>query len=135
MGNHDDLLASPPTAPRDLELWLQHAAGFILLRDVRGYAMNRLDPSLDAVALAIARKAIDETLYGLMMVLDGVAGGLSNATHTVSLQTFVHLCERVPNGRKEVAKLDLFDGDGLCMGYHGWLRGDFGKTAVIVEKI
>jgi hypothetical protein len=135
MGTHDYVLASPPTEPRDLELWLQHAAGFILLQDVRGFAVSRLDPSLDAGALAAARKAIDETLYGLMMVLDGVAGGLSNATHSVSLQTFVRLCERGPGGEREVARLDLFNGDGFCMGYHGWLQGDFGRTAVAMDRI
>ena len=38
-------LVDPPTEPRARELWLQHAAGFIIFEDVRRYAMERIDPA------------------------------------------------------------------------------------------
>ena len=35
---------------------------------------------------------------------------------------------------KVVAELELSDGDGMCMGYHGWLEGDFGEDPVAAPK-
>jgi hypothetical protein len=118
-----------PAAERRRELWLQHAAGFILFEDVRGRAIRNLDPSLDAMAKAAALQAIDDTVYGLMMVLDGVTGGLGNAEYRVHLRTEVCLSHQ---GSREISgSLDLMQGDGMCMGYHGWLQGDFGKDPVV----
>ena len=37
-------LIDPPTESRARELWLQHAAGFIVFEDARRYAMERIDP-------------------------------------------------------------------------------------------
>ena len=34
-----------------------------------------------------------------------------------------------------VAAIDLREGDGMCMGYHGWREGDFGKHPVAVPKL
>ena len=33
-----------------------------------------------------------------------------------------------------VSEVNLRTGDGMCMGYHGWLEGDFGKHPVAVPK-
>jgi len=38
------------------------------------------------------------------------------------------------SGRNQRYSLDLARGDGFCMGYHGWLEGDFGKDPVAVAK-
>lgn len=27
-----------------------------------------------------------------------------------------------------IRELDLFEGDGMCVGYHGWMEGDFGEN-------
>jgi len=88
-------LADPPSEPRARELWLQHAAGFILFEDVRRYAMERLDPVLSDEAGAAAKKGFDDAIYGLMMVIDGVSGGISNANHTVYIDFVVRLAKRV----------------------------------------
>ncbi len=126
MATKDFDLVAPPRGERDLELWLQHAAGFIMLQDIRGYAIERLEPSLSAEARAAALKAIDDSLDGLMMVIDGVTGGLQRDDIAVDLRTSVRLCK----GGAVVKQLDLIDGDGVCMGYHGWLKGDFGEHPV-----
>src|SRR5205823_14123902 len=76
-------LVDPPTEPRARELWLQHAAGFIIFQDVRRYAMERIDPALKGEARAAVEKGIDDAVGGLMQVIDGVTGGLSNANQTV----------------------------------------------------
>jgi len=82
-------LNHPPQEKRAFELWLQHAAGRILFEDVRGYAMERIDPNLTAEARAAVQKGIDDALYGLMMVIDGVSGGLGNDEQTVELSVSV----------------------------------------------
>ena len=72
MSSGDFILASPPTSQRERALWLQNVAGFILFEDVRGYAIEGIDPGLDESGRSAALKAIDDALYGLMMVIDGV---------------------------------------------------------------
>jgi hypothetical protein len=121
------VLAPPPPAGRTRELWLQHAAGAILFADVRDYARSRLDPKLGPEARDAAIKAIDDALYSVMMVADGVTGGLANATHRVALSVSVRLEAK----GKVVERLDLSDGDGVCMAFHGWKDGDFGASPVL----
>ena len=87
-------LVDPPTEARDRELWLQHAAGFILFEDVRRYAMERIDPALTDEVRAAVKKGIDDAVYGLMMVIDGVTGGVSNAIHTVYIDFIIRLAAR-----------------------------------------
>jgi hypothetical protein len=33
-----------------------------------------------------------------------------------------------------LSEVDLRNGDGMCMGYHGWLEDDFGKDPVAVAR-
>lgn len=129
MATHDHDLALPPLNRRARTLWLQHAAGFILFEDVRRYACDQIDPGLDEGARDAAHKAIDDALYGLMMVVDGVTGALENRTHAVRLDLSVHLIkDDLP-----IETLSLREGDGMCMGYHGWRDGNFGVDPIITE--
>jgi hypothetical protein len=114
---------------------MQHAAGFILFEGVRPYAMERVDPALTGEARAAVQKGIDDAVYGLMMVIDGVTGGLSNSSHTVSIDFIVRLAaRRVSESGDMLSEVDLRHGDGMCMGYHGWLEGDFGNHPVAVPR-
>jgi hypothetical protein len=125
-------LQSPPRDERSFELWLQHAAGRIIFEDVRGYALERIDPTLSPEARAAAEKAINDTVYGLMMVIDGVSGTLSNEEQTVELSVAVRLVNQ--ESGEAAAQIDLREGDGMCMGYHGWVEGDYGEDPVAVQK-
>jgi hypothetical protein len=128
-------LVDPPSEPRARELWLQHAAGLIVFEDVRRYALERIEPGLSAEAVAAAKKGIDDAVYGLMMVIDGVSGGISNANHNVFIDFFVRLAKRKESKDDGLlSEADLRQGDGMCMGYHGWLEGDFGKHPVAVAR-
>jgi hypothetical protein len=128
-------LVSPPPEPRSRELWLQHAAGLTFFEDVRRYAMERIDPALTGEARAAVKKGIDDALYGLMMIIDGVSGSISNASHTVHIDFIVRLATRGDSENGGVlSEVDLRNGDGMCMGYHGWLEGDFGKDPVAVAR-
>jgi hypothetical protein len=130
MSHQSLLLAAPPVDPRRRELWLQHVAGRILFDDVRGYAINQLGASLDQGSRAEAENAIDAALYGLMMVIDGVTGTLASSDYQVELQMTARLVDRRSDPPQIIEQLDLAEGDGMCMGYHGWLIGDFGQDAV-----
>lgn len=101
---------------------------------MRGYALERIDPNLSSEAQAAAQKAINDAVYGLMMVIDGVSGTLRNEQQAVELSVVVSLLNR--NSEEVVAEIDLREGDGMCMGYHGWLDGDYGEdpVAVVVER-
>lgn len=106
--------------------------GHILFRDARDYARERLDPTLPLDARAAAEKAIDDALYGLMMVIDGVTGGLASAPgqpgprQSVDLRVQVELRE----DDELVDAVDPSEGDGMCMGFHQWIDGDFGKDPI-----
>ena len=58
---------------RRRELWLPHAAGWILFEDVRGYALGKLNEGLSERERTIARSAIDDATCGLMMVIHDVS--------------------------------------------------------------
>ena len=47
-------LQPPPRKRTALELWLQHAAGRILVEDVRAYAIAKIEPGLPRKARAAA---------------------------------------------------------------------------------
>ncbi len=125
-------LQPPPENPRSFELWLQHAAGRILFEDVRNYALERIQPEAAADVRAAAVKAIDDAVYGLMRVIDGVSGAIANDTHAVELSVTVKLRDRKAQG--VIAQKDLGDGDGMCMGYHDWIDGRFGEDVVAIPK-
>jgi hypothetical protein len=135
MATHDYQLADPPESERARALWLQHAAGFILFEDIRRYAVDRIDPHLAPEARVAVQKGIDDAVYGLMMVIDGVTGALSNDSGRVELSI---VAKHVRTDKKQdgaiMSQLDLAKGDGMCMGFHGWVSGDFGDNPVATPK-
>jgi hypothetical protein len=128
LSTYQHKLAPAPSDAAARRLWLQHVAGFILFEDAHKYAVSRLPSSLNGAAKEAAMKAIDDTLYGVMMIVEGVTGALGNSDHTVDLHLVVRLCD-ADNG-EPIEALNLRDGDGACMGFHGWREGDFGKVPV-----
>ena len=118
-------LADPPETRRGRELWLNHAIGYLLVRDVRDYALDQLDPELSEAERHAALKGIDDAVYGLMMVLDGVPQPFKNSRHKVALEAqLVHYQDG------EVVER-TGDFEGFCMGYHGWVEGDFGTDPIL----
>lgn len=95
--------------------------------------MERIDRTLTAEARAAVQKGIDDAVYGLMMGIDGVSGGLSNSTHSLSIDFLVRLATRGVESNV-ISELYLREGDGMCMGSHYWLESDFGKDPVAVSK-
>lgn len=126
-------LQPPPTDQRARELWLQHAAGYILTRDIRDYAIGQIDPDAPQEARQAAAKAADDALYGLMMLIDGVTGGLRDESGPgdKALRIEVRLQAVLARGSNTVMELDLGDGDGMCVGYHDWIAGEFGDDPIV----
>ena len=131
MPSHEFDLAPPPDTERSRELWLQQAVGFVLFEDVRRYAMNQIPDGCEPHVREAAERGIDAAVYGLMRVIDGVSGSLSNDRQRVELQIIArHVCLNEDDEDEVLASLDLASGDGMCTGYHRWLNGDFGADAV-----
>lgn len=122
-------LTNPPNEERVRELWLQHAAGFILFQDMRKYAIDRIPSNTDDNTKELIIKGIDDAIYGLMMIMDGVTGCLKNDQYAVSIENIIKL-ER--NG-ETIQEINTFHGDGMCMGFHGWKENDFGDIYPVHE--
>lgn len=120
------LLANPPEDDRSKELWLQHAAGFIIFQDMRNYALERIPITTNTETKELIIKGIDDTIYGLMMIFDGVSGTLENNQYRVRIESTILL----EKNELIVKEINTKDGDGMCMGFHGWKEGDFGDDAI-----
>lgn len=123
----DFKLAKPPSGQRALELWMQHAAGLILFEKVRAAGLATLESDAPAEVRSAVELAVNATTYALMMQIDGVSGGLRGAGHELDLSFGVQLVK----GQAPVSVMDLRDGDGMCMGYHAWIDGNFGEHPVL----
>lgn len=121
------ILNDPPILEQDRELWLQHAAGFIIFQDMRNYAISKIEPGISSEQKAQIINSIDDTIYGLMMIMDGVSGVLSNEEYQVRIESKV-LLER---GTELIQEINTLDGDGMCIGFHGWKEDDFGEDAIL----
>lgn len=119
-------LTNPPLDNRSKELWLQHAAGVVIFRDIRDYAISRISVDTDEKTKEKIICGIDDAIYGLMMIMDGVVGTLQNEEYAITIENNI-LLER--NG-KVIQKLNTLNGDGMCMGFHGWKEGDFGEDDI-----
>ena len=125
-------LSPPPKDKTDLDLWLQHAAGKLLLDATRERARSKLPADLSNEARTAALQAVDDAVYGLMQLLDGVSDPLSNDECYVTLRTTAEL--RRSSDDTVLHALDLQDGDGMCMGFHGWVEGDFGELPISSDE-
>ena len=119
-------LTNPPINERARVLWLQHAAGFIIFEDIRKYAIDRIPSDTEDTTKELIIKGIDDAVYGLMMIMDRVTGNLKNDEYTVTIENIITLEK---NGEK-IQEINTFNGDGMCMGYHGWKENDFGENEI-----
>jgi len=64
------------------------------------------------------------------MILDGVSGSLENSNYTVCFENKVQLLDNTKEPPEIVDQVNLLEGDGMCVGFHGWLEGDYGEDRV-----
>jgi hypothetical protein len=84
-------LTNPPIDERSKELWLQHTAGFIIFQDMRNYAIDRIPLDTNEETKEKIISGIDDSIYGLMMIMDGVTGSLENDNYSVRLENKILL--------------------------------------------
>ena len=120
------VLTIPPKDERSKELWLQHAAGFIIFQNMRKYAIDRIPIEYEDETKHKIITGIDDAIYGLMMMMDGVTGTLANEEYAVRIESKILL----ESNHEIIQEINTLDGDGMCMGFHGWKEGDFGEDPI-----
>ena len=120
-----------PQDPRGRELWMQHAIGYVLMRQMREYALSAVPADAEPEVKRVAMRVLDTALFGLMEIVDGYNLPLRNDAHLFRVDLVGTVHARDDNG--VVASQSLADGDGACMGVHSWLDGDFGDLPPIEQ--
>ena len=120
-------LSDPPNDERARELWLQHAAGFIIFQEMREYAIDRIPGETDDKTRKMIITGIEDTIYGLMMIMDGVTGILMNDEYGVTIENIIKL----QKNNETIQEINTFNGDGMCMAFHGWKENDFGDISPV----
>jgi hypothetical protein len=92
----------------------------------RDYAAERIPDSATPEARKVATQAALDAIYGMMMLLDGVADCTIDQSHRFENVLLARV--RKAGQAEPVEQFELApDGDGLCIGYHGWVAGEFGS--------
>jgi hypothetical protein len=115
-----------PAEPHHQWIAAGNAFGRHLLAAARDYAFGRIPTSASPEAQELARKAALDAIYGMMMLLDGVAASPVGQDHSAEYVLLSRIRSRQSGEAVEQFELAP-DGDGLSMGYHGWVAGDFGR--------
>jgi hypothetical protein len=97
-----------------------HCFGRHVMRAARDYAFGRIPTTMSVEQRRIAERAALDAIYGVMMLLDGVAN--SDIDHDHCAEYVLIACVRRNGKGPTVEQFELApDGDGLCMGFHAWV--------------
>jgi hypothetical protein len=97
-----------------------------LMTSARDYAFGRIPQGTSAKTREVAEKAALDAIYGMMMLLDGIPRNDIDANHRIEYALEARIIDR-RSGDEPVERFELApEGDGLCIGYHGWVGGNFG---------
>ncbi len=105
---------------------MQSMTGLMLMTRVRQSVITDLPADLGDVARAAACKAVDDTLYSLMMLVDGIFAPVRDTAGKIGFE--VDLVGRLvePETGRVLHTESLHDGEGACTWLVGWLEGDYG---------
>lgn len=116
-----------PTDPHARWIQAGHTFGRHLMAAARDYAFERIAKKAPPEVREAAEKAALDAIYGMMMLLEGVADSRIDESYVVQYALFARVLKG--NQPNPVEQFELApDGDGLCMGYHFWITGDFGNA-------
>jgi hypothetical protein len=85
--------------------------------------------SLPEAANTEAAAVVDRTLYGALQVLDGVTPPIGNEDLDIEFVLTARVSDRATGQLIDEIELGP-NGEGLCMGFHGWVEGDFGSVPI-----
>jgi hypothetical protein len=75
-----------------------------------------------------AETLVDDVLYGVIQILDGVTRPIGNDRLDMQLVLSARLRDKGSSEVREVVELGP-NGEGLCMGFAAWVEGDFGSLS------
>ena len=109
-----------------------NAFGIHLLEHVRADAVKDVPLNLAPEIREVALEAIDATLWHLMELLDGFYRNTIDEEHAAEYV----LTSRIWDSKdEELESIELApNGDGLPMGFAGWLQGHFGQPKAKPEE-
>ncbi len=103
-----------------------HTFGHLLMTHARDDALQQLPETTGAEARDIAAKAVNDALYNVMMILEGVAGVQIGGDRSLEFALVARVREsEQPYRIVEEFELAPNGEEPACMGFHLWKDGDF----------
>lgn len=106
---------------------LSNVFGRVLFDTARDPAMDQAR-SLPESMRPEAEKLINDVLYAAVQVLDGVTKPITNDRLGVEIVLSARLRDKATGEVSDVVELGP-NGEGLTMGFAGWVQGDFGAVS------
>jgi hypothetical protein len=107
---------------------LSNVFGRVLFETARSPSPKRgelLPETVNTGAAAV----VDRALYGALQVLDGVTPPIGNEELHIEFVLTARVSDRATG--QVIDEIELGpNGEGLCMGFHGWVEGDFGSVPI-----
>jgi hypothetical protein len=116
-----------PQDPHARLIHLSNVFGRVLFDTARDPAMNQAR-SLPKSMRPEAERLVNDVLYAVVQVLDGVTEPITNDRLRVEIVLSARLRDKATGQVSDVVELGP-NGEGLTMGFAGWVRGDFGTVA------
>ena len=114
--------------------WVEMANHFgrDLMAAARDHAFGQIPADASREVKAVAKKAAMDAIYGMLMLLDGVAGTGIDEENSVQYALSARVLSRCEDGRK-LEEIELApEGDGLCMGFSDWIdEPQAGKSGAV----
>lgn len=103
--------------------WVQmgNTFGRHLVEYARDYASQGIPKDASSEATTVAQKALQDALYGVMMILDNVTANRIDDQYRVEYVLTARIMKKNTD-TSETIELSP-GGDGLCAGFHGWTTG------------
>jgi hypothetical protein len=109
----------------DRLIHLSNVFGRVLFDTARDPARERAS-ALPEASREEVLALVDDLLYAVVQVLDGVTRPIGNDHLSMEIVASARLRDKTTGEVSEVVELGP-DGEGLGMGFAGWVEGDFGS--------
>lgn len=117
------------TVPADEDgqrIYLSHEFGRLFFDMARAPALARVSALPESVRPDV-EAILDSALYAVTQLLDGVTDSIRSEHLQLEFALIARL--RESDTGEPVMEVELAPmGEGLCIGYHSWVDGDFGAT-------
>jgi hypothetical protein len=107
-------------------IYLSNAFGRLLFETARAQAREEASSLPDPLQTQL-QELLDAQLYAVLQILDGITVPIGNDRINLEFVLKARLRERENGEVFEEVELGP-DGEGLCMGFQGWVEGDFGAV-------